>query len=74
MPKHFHIKHTFFIHKLYFIYFSPCVAIIAFCEVMYGGIDYIKSEFYFRIVNVYITKKGALAPIAWRISIPQCMR
>lgn len=31
------LKHSFFIHKLFFIYFSPCVAIIAFCEIMYGG-------------------------------------
>lgn len=36
-------------------------------------VDYIKSEFYFRIVNAYNITKGALDLTAGAIHVPQCM-
>lgn len=37
-------------------------------------IDYVKKEFYFRIVKVYIIKRGALELIVLRISVQYALK
>ena len=37
-------------------------------------VDYVKKEFYFRLVKVYISKRGALERIVLRISVQYALK